>query len=98
MNCGWKVLKTKQFEKNLRKLLKSGIKKELVDTAVEDLLKWVCREKPLPARYNLHKLKGNLQDIWDIHLKYDLVLLFKLDESGRCIYLLNIGTHSEVFK
>jgi len=89
---------TRQFDKNLKKLLKSGLKEDLVDSAVEDLLRWVCKEKPLPRRYNLHKLKGDLQDIWDIHLKYDLVLLFKLDESNRCIYLINIGPHSEVFK
>lgn len=98
MNCRWKVLKTKQFDKNFRKLTKSGIKKDLVDTAVEDLLRWVCREQPLSAKYNLHKLKGNLKDVWDVHLKYDLVLLFKLDNESKCIYLLNIGPHSEVFK
>jgi len=78
---------TRQFEKNLKKLLKSGLKKDLVDSVVEDLLRWVCKEKPLPRRYNLYKLRGDFQDIWDIHLKYDLVLLFKLDESNRCIYL-----------
>ncbi len=97
MDCEWRVLKARQFDKNLRKLLKSGIRKDLVDLAVKDLLMWVCREKPLPAKYNLHKLKGNLQGVWDIHLKYDLVLLFKLDEDDKCIYLLNIGSHSEVF-
>jgi len=98
VSCEWRVLKTRQFDKNLKRLLKSGVKKDLVDAAVEDLLRWVCREEPLPAKYNLHKLKGNLQDIWDVHLKYDLVLLFKLDEGSGCIYLLNIGPHSEVFK
>ncbi|HIC97983.1 MAG TPA: type II toxin-antitoxin system YafQ family toxin [Aquificaceae bacterium] len=98
MDCGWRVLKTRQFDKNLKKLLKSGVKKDLVDATVEDLLRWVCGKGPLPAKYNLHKLKGNLQDVWDIHLKYDLVLLFKLNEDSKCIYLLNIGSHSEVFK
>ncbi len=98
MRCGWEVFKTNQFDKNMKILLRSGVKKDLIDTAVEDLLKWVCGESPLPARYNLHKLKGKLKDVWDIHIKHDLVLIFKLDSENKRIYLINIGPHSEVFR
>ncbi len=51
----------------------------------------------IPAKYKNHRLHGNLQNVWDIHVQNDIVLLYEKDETVRLIALLRIGTHSELF-
>ncbi len=44
----------------------------------------------------IHKLSGNLDNIWSISVSRNLRMLFFLDSSGA--YFFDLGTHDEVYK
>ncbi len=44
-----------------------------------------------------HKLQGNKKDLWDYHIKGDLILLFEFDSENKRIDLFGIGNHYNVF-
>jgi addiction module RelE/StbE family toxin len=44
----------------------------------------------------LHKLKGNLKDVWAISIEYDLRILLDLTDKNEPL-LVDIGTHDEVY-
>lgn len=82
------------FKKKFKKLLKQDTNltkdfKKALDVLIEG--------KKLPEKYRDHKLKGDLNNFYDFHLRYDLVIIrYYIDEENKIIFH-EIGTHSEVF-
>ena len=52
--------------------------------------------KPLLANYSNHPLSGPYKNFWDCHITNDCVLIYRIINNE--LYLVRIGTHSEVFK
>ena len=52
----------------------------------------------LESKHKNHELKGKLQGIRECHIKPDLLLLYQIDEENKTLFLINIGSHSELFK
>ena len=53
-------------------------------------------EKPLPKEFKAHKLKGQYYGCIECHIEDDILLIW-LDEGSEFIYILRLGTHSELF-
>jgi mRNA interferase YafQ len=88
------VLRTKKFQKSLKKVVESGYLKNR-----EDAEKVVCllkEGKKLPQKYKDHQLKGELKDYRECHIKGDLLLVYKIIENELVLVLVNIGSHSEL--
>ncbi len=80
------------MKKSFRKLLLNGFDARILEVALE----WIKANKTPPIdRYKDHPLSGNLKGWWDLHLKSDLILVYRVE--GDDIYLLDIGTHNQVF-
>jgi len=56
----------------------------------------LLNDKELETKYKDHQLKGNLQEFRECHIKPDLLLMYKIDND--VLELVNIGSHSELFK
>lgn len=58
-------------------------------------------EDPFDARLETHKLKGKLSGTWACRVGYDLRIIFdfvkQADEKEDGIFLIEIGTHEEVY-
>lgn len=52
----------------------------------------------LPAKYNNHQLKGKYKDYYDCHILPDLVLIYKIEKEKLTLLLLDLETHSNLFK
>ena len=52
----------------------------------------------IPIKYRNHKLKGDLINKWDLHIKPDWVLLYSKDDNKRIIKLVRTGFHADLFK
>ena len=78
--------------KKYSKLASFDIKK------VEEVVKIIQRKETLDRKYKDHELKGKLQGIRECHIKPDLLLLYQIDEENKILFLINIGSHSELFK
>jgi len=53
-------------------------------------------EEELPKEFKPHKLKGQYKGCMECHIDDDLLLIW-FDEVGEFIYILRLGTHSELF-
>lgn len=82
-----------QFKKDFKKIAKLPIP-EVVE--VGHVIKQLQLGKTLAEKYVDHSLSGNWQGYRDCHIKPDLVLIYKIDNSS--LKLARIGTHSELFR
>lgn len=80
-----------RFEKKLKKVLKRGKDAEKLKAVIKLLL----IDKPLPAQYKNHKLKGEYADHWECHIEPDWLLIYQ--KTSTEIILVNTGTHADLF-
>jgi mRNA interferase YafQ len=85
---------TKQFEKDLKRMLKRGKDAEKIKDVIERLV----HEKPLEIRHRDHKLSGNYKDRRDCHVEPDWVLIYKPEPALGRIIFERTGTHSDLFR
>ena len=86
----------KEIWKNLDRILNSGNKrynKELIAKVIDVIVDG----KPLPAKYNQHKLKGKFKDCWECHITPDWLLIWQQKEKELILILTDTGTHSDLF-
>lgn len=79
------------FKRDIKRIKSQGKKFELLDEIIILLLE----EKKLPAKYCNHKLIGNYQGYWELHIKPDWLLIYKI--IGDSLYLARTGSHAELF-
>ncbi len=67
---------------------------------IEDTL-WQLADDPFAPQLVTHKLKGQLSDFWACSVNYDMRIIFEFvkseDQSEDDIFLLDIGTHDDVY-
>ena len=82
---------TKQFEKDLKRMLKRSKDKEKLKKIIVKLI----NEEPLGNKFRDHKLIGNYKDRRECHIETDWLLIYKL--GGDRIIFERTGTHSDLF-
>lgn len=85
--------RTKSFKRNFKKLRLSD--KE--ETAYIEVVYHLLSNKKLPSKYKDHQLSGSLSRLRECHIKPDLLLIYMIRDDN-CIVLVDIGSHSELFK
>lgn len=50
----------------------------------------------LPPELKAHKLSGRYKGCMECHVENDFLLIWE-DETENCIYILRLGSHSELF-
>jgi len=88
---------TKNYERSYKKLLKSGIKKKVIDDITFVINALACGEV-LDAKYCDHKLQGDYAGYRECHIQTDLLLVYQIREKSLILVLVNIGTHSYLFE
>ncbi len=83
---------TKQFAKDLKKMLKRGKSDEKIKRVIRKLI----TEKRLEARYKNHRLLGNYKNRRECHIEPDWLLNYKI--MGNEIIFERTGTHSDLFE
>jgi len=61
-----------------------------------DVLFKLLNDIELEDKYKDHQLKGGLKDFRECHIKPDLLLMYIIIDN--VLELVNIGSHSEIFK
>lgn len=84
---------TKQFKKDLKRILNQPKKIQELQAVLEMLHK----EVTLPQKYRAHKLTGEYAGCLECHIEGDFLLIW-FDEKTNTIALYRLGTHSELFK
>ncbi len=87
----YRFVRTSQFERALKFFLKKH--PDLRDLVLEKLT--LLQKNPNDPRLKTHELKGKLKGIWAASLTFNYRVVFYIE--GDLIYLLNIGSHDEVY-
>jgi mRNA interferase YafQ len=66
------------------------------ESAYIDVLFKLLNDIELEMKYKDHQLKGNMKEFRECHIKPDLLLMYGIIDD--VLELVNIGSHSEIFK
>ena len=82
---------TKQFDRDLKRMLKRGKEKDKIKLVVAKLI----NEERLEPKKKDHKLVGNYEGRRECHIGPDWLLIYKLEKEN--IIFERTGTHSDLF-
>ena len=57
----------------------------------------IANNETLEAKHRDHALKGNYIGFRESHIQQDLLLVYQKQDDKLILYLLRIGSHSELF-
>lgn len=83
---------TSQFKRDLKRFKNNS---RVIDK-LDHVIKLLASEQKIPSKYKPHKLRGDYRNHMECHIDSDVLLIW-LDELNGTIYLVRLGTHSEVF-
>ncbi len=84
-----------QFKKDLKKISKQGKDKSKLD----DIIKTLQKEEPLPKKFRDHELVGNWKGYRECHIAPDWLLIYKIFQGNvRLLRLSRTGSHAELLK
>lgn len=86
---------TSKFKKDLKRLRNNEAKLRKVANVIELL----AQGEDIPASMKPHKLIGNYAGHLELHVEGDLLLIWleKTELGDMTIYLVRLGSHSELF-
>lgn len=89
------VIRTKTFDRSYKKLVKNQPK---LRDEIENSLLLLSVDINNP-KLRVHKLEGQMKNYKSCLCGYDCRIIFKIDEidGEKVIFLLNIGTHNQVY-
>jgi len=85
------IFRTTSFKKAFKKL--PTINQDLVLDVVIKLVDG----KSLEARYKDHLLTGNFKECRECHVKPDLLLVYRINDSVLELTLVEVGSHAQLF-
>jgi len=92
------VFKTKHFLKAFIKIKKSGALKPDVVDAIEQTIHTLSHNKKLSQKHKDHALRGKMKEYRECHVRPDVLLVYQKQDDKLVLVLINIGSHSELFK
>ena len=86
------LARTKKFKRSFKKLHLKDYEVAIYFDVVSSLLNGIDLDK----KFKDHSLKGNFEQYRECHLKPDLLLIYRVYRDE--VQLIDIGSHSELFK
>ena len=80
-----------RFKRDVRRAQRRGNEMD----KLKAVLSLLVEEKPLPASYRDHPLKGDWHGFRDLHIEPDWLLLYRVE--GKELQLARTGTHADLF-
>lgn len=81
-----------QFKKDFKRFRKYPDKVVVLNK----ILEYLMRGEDIPKEYRPHKLAGQYKGCMECHVESDYLLIWKDEETG-IVYLVRLGSHSELF-
>lgn len=82
-----------QFKKDFKRFRNSPSKIK----SLNEILNHLIKEESIPETFRPHKLTGIYRGCMECHVEADYLLIWK-DEATGIIYLVRLGSHSELFR
>ncbi|MCL1827229.1 MAG: type II toxin-antitoxin system YafQ family toxin [Candidatus Cloacimonetes bacterium] len=88
----YKIVETKTFLKNLKKLNDRKYDLKLLFQVIDIL----SIGQKLPKKHKDHALKGKLKGFRECHILPDWLLIYRIDKENLVLVLSRTGTHNDV--
>jgi len=88
-----KIAYTNQYLKDLE-LMK---RRKLPKSELDEVVKLLLEQKPLPPKHKDHALKGDFSGYRECHIRPNWLLIYKIDEKVLTLVLIRTGTYSDLF-
>ncbi len=88
------IVITNSCKKDIKKASKQGKNLDLLFEVVDQL----SEGKTLDSKYKDHKLSGEYKGMRECHIEPDFLLIYLIQEKEIVLYLVRVGSHSELFK
>ena len=85
--------KTRQFEKDLKRMAKRGMPLRELETVIDRLLD----QTPLPEKHRDHPLVGDYAGFRECHVRPDWLLIYMVQAERLILTCMRTGTHSDLF-
>lgn len=85
---------TNKFKKDFKRISKGRYNKAIL-SELPIILEYLTKAEELPSKYHDHALIGNWVDCRDLHIRADLVLIYRINDDNT-IDLVRLGTHSDL--
>lgn len=93
----FEIIFSSQFKKNFKKYQNKKKEKQAIIEVFGLLLEGGSEN--IPKTMKPHILQGNYRGFWECHIMPDLLIIWdEKTEPAAEIYLVRVGTHSELFK
>lgn len=90
----YEIIRSKKYRKDFQRLAMSG---RFNQRKLESVIKMIAKGEVLPFYYRNHPLHGFDVDTWECHVGSDLLLIYRKRESILVLYLIRVGSHSDLF-
>jgi mRNA interferase YafQ len=88
----YKLSRSNIFKRSFKKIRMSDEE----EASYIDVIFKLLNDVELDYKYKDHQLKGSLKEYRECHIKPDLLLMYIIIDD--VLELVNIGSHSEIFK
>ncbi len=85
--------KTRQFEKDVKRMAKRGMPLRELETVIDRLLE----QTPLLEKYRDHPLVGDYTGFRECHVRPDWLLIYTIQADLLVLTCMRTGTHSDLF-
>ena len=86
-----------EFSNRYKKSYKQAVKRGLDVKLLNDVVKQLSDGKKLDPKHKEHQLTGNYKDYRECHIQFDWLLVYRIVRKRCVLYLLDTGTHEEIF-
>ncbi len=91
----YEVILSSRYKTSLKKFSRH---KHFDKDLLEKVVKFISTGEKLPSIYKDHQLIGIMKDYRECHVKNDLLLVYQKHEEVLILLLIDIGSHSSLFK
>lgn len=89
----YNIVITNKCKKDIKKASKQGKNLNLLFEIVDRL----SEGEQLDPQYKDHKLSGKYEGKRECHIEPDFLLIYQIKEKEIILFLVRVGTHSELF-
>lgn len=91
----YSIVLTSRYKKSLKRFLRN---KDFSLDKLEKVVKKLSESEKLDLRHKDHQLIGSLKDFRECHIQNDILLVYQKHDDVLILLLVDIGSHSSLFK
>ncbi len=92
----YQIVYARKFEKSLTRLVKGGLKKSTQKKIIETI-DLIASGSKLPPAYRDHQLHGSFAEYRECHVQGDLLLMYQIIDAELILFMVNVGSHNDLF-